>query len=215
MSNEIFLKNCITMWGKQRDRDVLPATTASLVVSILFAKICWILDASSMSLYWVARIPIDKHDFKRQQPQIQISSQAPPNTKSRRTRKIALSVAVLTALAAPFVTKIYKTHPTYGIWTPLNAEEQRELTAYLNKNDWCRTYNSASFAAKYFCESEKQRLLDQGNYQYYFDNAKYFGAIVSVMGGIFVITYFFILLGTAVFRVAVNLFRRYWSWLNA
>ena len=36
-----------------------PASTGWLIASILFAHKLWIMDVTSMSLYWVARLPID------------------------------------------------------------------------------------------------------------------------------------------------------------
>src|ERR1700742_412186 len=80
-----------------------PASTAWLVVTILFANKCWISDASSMSLYWIARLPIERSQVvsplaRPQRPQ----DRAVPRQRSRQW-KIAVSLAVVGGLAAPFV----------------------------------------------------------------------------------------------------------------
>ncbi|UGY27322.1 hypothetical protein HU675_0011485 [Bradyrhizobium septentrionale] len=47
-------------WQVESGKALTPASTAWLVVSIVFASKLWIADASSMSLYWVARLPLKR-----------------------------------------------------------------------------------------------------------------------------------------------------------
>src|ERR1019366_7405647 len=74
-----------------------PASTGWLIVSIIFASKLWIGDVTSMSLYWVARLPIER-------PKGQTShaprTALPAPGRSRRQWKIALSLAIFGALAS-------------------------------------------------------------------------------------------------------------------
>src|SRR5260370_37604568 len=82
-----------------------PASTGLLIVSIFFSHKFWAWDATQMSLYWVARLPIERPS-RQASPLASIkSSRTPAAQPIRRSRqwKIALSLAIIGALAAPFL----------------------------------------------------------------------------------------------------------------
>src|SRR6266567_8019957 len=93
-----------------------PASTGWLIVSILFANKLWIGDVTSMSLYWVARLPIKRpreqtsHLSPMRRPERAVLATAAPHGGRGRQWKIALSLAIVGALAAPFVFRTYKAH---------------------------------------------------------------------------------------------------------
>jgi hypothetical protein len=108
-----------------------PASTGWLIVSILFANRLWIGDVTQMSLYWVARLSIErpKEQTSRispmRRPERPVFVPVARNGGRRRQWKIALSLAIVGALAAPFVFRTYKARPTYSVWVPLSAREKK------------------------------------------------------------------------------------------
>jgi hypothetical protein len=194
-----------------------PASTGLLIASIIFANKLWIADAASMSLYWVARLPIER---PREQalPLAPIVSQrraehfvSDPRATARRRRqwKIALSLAIVGALAAPFVFRTYKARPE--IWAPLPLE----------MSDSCRTATSADteadFIADYLCRHPlpATTLIAGIYYEHHPDWPKYLalngGVAAATFASIFALAFLIPLL----VRGSAFLIRRYWKWLNA
>ena len=91
-----------------------PASTGWLIVSILFANKLWIMDVTSMSLYWVARLPIERPKPTSPLRPKEQTSRASPSLRElralrkvapagrRRHWKIALSLAIVGSFAGPF-----------------------------------------------------------------------------------------------------------------
>ena len=206
------------MLVKNRDLENLsPASTGLLIASILFAKTLWILDATSMSLYWVARLPIDRPAKQDQH----ISLKQPidraysvPKKVNRRTWKIALSLAIVGALAAPFISKAYKARPTYSVWVPLTAQQKQNLSDYLENNNWCESLRSQSTVSLFVCREGQQQFLQGGEYQYHLDNIKYFGIIGGVIIATFITLFGLALLIPILFRGIANVIQRYLKWLD-
>ncbi len=61
--------------------------------------------------------------------------------------KVALSLAILAAIAAPFVTHTVRMRPTTETWIPLTQDEKERISAELSKTSNCRTL-SEQFDAK-------------------------------------------------------------------
>ena len=61
--------------------------------------------------------------------------------------KVAISLAILGALAAPFVTQTVRMHPTTETWIPLTQDEKERISAEMSKTSNCRTV-SEQFEAK-------------------------------------------------------------------
>jgi hypothetical protein len=197
-----------------REAKPWPASTGWLVVSILFANKLWIMDVTSMSLYWVARLPIER-------PKGQTSSRgsvrkSPSSIAGGRLRqwKIALSLAVVGALAAPFAFCTYKVHPTYSVWVPLSAQEKVDLAISLKNSNNCQR-QTHNVTLDFECYQEKRKLGLGGDYEYYPDELKYLainlGAAALAFASIFGLTFLVPMLIRGVALMA----QRYWKWLNA
>lgn len=192
-------------------RRLSPASTAALLISLLFANKLWILDATSMSLYWVARLPIERPKATsplapRQTARTGQSDEVPPipvaPTVSTRHRKIALSLAVLGATAAPFVFGTYKAKPIYVVQVPL-TDQIRDLRRYFVYE--CKRQR------RVYCEEDIERAA----YERRLDLPKYLalngGVAVTMFASVFALA----LLIPLMIRGCASLARRYWDWLNA
>ena len=66
-----------------------------------------------------------------------------------RQWKIALSLAVVGALAAPFAFGTYKARPVSAVWVPLTAHDKEQRANYLDTND-CKSFDNNS-SDELFC----------------------------------------------------------------
>ena len=203
-----------------------PASTGWLIASILFANKLWIGDVTSMSLYWVARLPI-KRPIRR------TSHIWSMPAGRRRWRKIALSLAVVAALAGPFAFRTYEARPVYR--APLTAQEKEQ---FANAQEYCRQNdrnneialkrrnqmallgleedpNSVVGMGDIVCSMGMGEFDPSGSYKYHFDLLEYFalniGAAIVAFIGVYGLAF---LIPMLVGGFAV-LIRRYWKWLNA
>jgi hypothetical protein len=112
-----------------------------------------------------------------------------------KQRKIAISLAVLGAIAAPFVTGAWKMTPTS--FRPLSAQEEISLTE-TRKN--CETLKD-----NLYCEIVRGELRDGGNFL--FSAPKYLALNLSIALAGSVVVF-----GLAYLVPAIS--RRYWRWLN-
>src|SRR5262245_18853366 len=85
--------------------------------------------------------------------------------KARRW-KIAIPVAVVGAIAAPFVFGTWKMRPTSETWEPLTADQKVKLGTYIQNTDNCRTFEAA-FGDKFFCDMELAKLRAGANTNIY------------------------------------------------
>ena len=145
-----------------------------------------------------------------------------------KQRKIAISLAVVGAISAPFVFETYNEWPTtYGL-VPLTAEEKATIAAELKETNNCQTYedrlNEAlrdvepnkvtemllrndDYARKYLCQEGQRRLKAGGDYKEYPDTLKYLGINAATAGSAFAVIFGLTYLLPA-------LARRYWQWLK-
>ena len=61
--------------------------------------------------------------------------------------KVAISLAILGAIAAPFVTHTVRMNPTTETWIPLTQDEKERISTEMSKTSNCRTL-SEQFDAK-------------------------------------------------------------------
>jgi hypothetical protein len=61
-----------------------------------------------------------------------------------KQRKIVISLAVIGAIAAPFVFHTYKARPISNVWLPLTAEEKEEQGAWVKSTNDCQTFESGA-----------------------------------------------------------------------
>ena len=201
--------------GDREASKAAPASTAWLIVSILFANKLWISDATSMSLYWVARLPIPRTSFRSPLAPEADSDAAlsiAPN-RSRRPRKIALSLAIVGALASPFAFGTYKARPTYSVWVSLTAQERANRSAYLQSNN-CRI-GTGDVVTRIVCSEYREEYENGGKYNYYPSLPTYLALNASVAVATFLSTFVLAFLIPMLVRGIALLVRRYWRWLNA
>jgi hypothetical protein len=135
-----------------------------------------------------------------------------------RQWKIAFSLAIVAAIAAPLVLGTYKSQP-YFAWLPvpyvsgfrpLTAEQREETTAYLARLNNCREFETIPIGdipdegMRCF---EQIGLLRNGEYYSHFSEPRYLAlnAAAAVAG-------FVSIFGLAM--VLPALVRRYWRWLS-
>ena len=143
-----------------------------------------------------------------------------------RQWKIALSLAVVGALAAPFAFGTYNARPVSAVWVPLTAHDKEQRANYLDTND-CKSFDNNS-SDELFCYYDlrtgekdfKRRIeneLEWGTRRggVHADLLQYLAMNVGVAA-----TTAFSLFGLAylipmLIRGVVFLARRFWRWLNA
>jgi hypothetical protein len=126
-----------------------------------------------------------------------------------RQWKIAFSLAVVGALAAPFAFHTYKVRaPAVPTWVPLTEEVKAGVIAYMKNTNNCQLVDQANDLALKACRFEQKALEEGGSYGprpsmllYLAINA---AAMVIAFGAVFGLTY-----------LLPALVRRYWRWLNA
>jgi hypothetical protein len=119
-----------------------------------------------------------------------------------KQRKIAISLAVVGALAAPFVTGAWEMTPTS--FKPLSADEEKRFTAYMEETKNCQTLRDLE---RFECETggTPQALRDGG--YFVFSEPKYLALNLFAVFAGFVVVFGLVYLLPA-------LVRRYWRWLN-
>jgi hypothetical protein len=118
-----------------------------------------------------------------------------------KQRKIAISLAVVGALAAPFVTGAWQMQPVS--LTPISADRKKALMTHMedSKNCQLEVWNVAIF----WCEDWRRELLQGGLYG--FSQPKWLALnLFAALGG------FVIVFGLTYLVPALA--RRYWRWLN-
>lgn len=108
-----------------------------------------------------------------------------------RRLKMAIPVAVVAAIAAPFVFGTWK--PTSETWLPLAVDQKAKLERYMQSTENCQTFEAAS-GDKDFCQMELEKLRAGGQYQYvYISTPKYFAlnsaAVLGAFIGVFGLTF--------------------------
>jgi hypothetical protein len=166
---------------------------------------------------------------------LRIGSPILPAARIGRLRqwKIALSLAVVGALAAPFVFRTYKARPEIDGFRPLVAERQKDVTAYLEEHNYCHDPQNApkielcSYSRSPSCVTLDQYvrqkeecsyqlgLLQRGEYYSYFDSRKFFTLNLMALIGGFVGVFGLAYLIPMLIRGVAFLARRYCRWLNA
>src|SRR6516165_1723847 len=119
-----------------------------------------------------------------------------------KQRKIGISLAVVGAIAAPFVTGAWKMTPKS--FTPLSAEREKKLTAYIEKTKNCQTVEDTY--EQFYCENWPRKALRDGG-ELEFSKPKYLALnLATALAG------FVVVFGLAYLLPAIA--RRYWRWLN-
>jgi hypothetical protein len=185
------------------------------------------LDATLMSLYWVARLPIERPS----EPTSSLSPEALrrkidrsvsdrlATVRNKRQWKIALSLAVLGALVAPFVFRTYKARPTSGVMLPLTPEQKVEWADEVEGYRNSRVCERSGERAEIDCHAQHvyERLLERGYVGpvYRFDIFKFLTINIAAAAAGFASVFALAFLIPALIRGFASLVRSYWKWLNA
>ena len=124
-----------------------------------------------------------------------------------RQWKIAISLAIVGVVAAPFVFGTWKVRPRSEVLVPLTAEEKERITAYMERTENCEKGIERSRLARFMCEQDQEDLQRGAKSQSYLSVPKYLAiniaaaliASVGIYGLVFLVP---------------ALVRRYWKWLN-
>ena len=73
--------------------------------------------------------------------------------------KVAISLAILGAIAAPFVTHTVTMRPTTETWIPLTQDEKERISAEMSKTSNCRTLSEQFDAKKTWVLSRQSKTL--------------------------------------------------------
>lgn len=119
-----------------------------------------------------------------------------------KQRKIAISLAVVGAIAAPFVLHTYKMHPKWPTWIPLTAEYRQQITADLASCSITELSEEGSV-----CYNDRKFLKENGFYA-----QRPSMTIYLLMNAAVAVASFGIIFGLTYLLPAVA--RRYWRWLN-
>jgi hypothetical protein len=147
-----------------------------------------------------------------------------------RQWKIALSLAVVGALAAPFAFGTYKTRPTHLVWVPLTAHEKEQRAYYLDTDD-CKSFDeglSDPPNERFFCDVQnregtiryfkmymEEQLEKGGRKKLLADLPEYWAMNVGVAAATAFSLFGLAYLIPMLIRGVAFLARRYWGWLNA
>jgi hypothetical protein len=157
----------------------------------------------------------------RRSPELErATAAAEPNGQAMaiRERKIAISLAIVAAIAAPFVTGTWKRQPKSSTWVPLTVEQRADDAAYLERTNNCQTLVDRTrelqrlgfnppLGEEVMCDIRRERFNDGGTFQRLLSVPKYLG-----VNGIAVVVGFVSVFGLAIMLPV--LIRRYWRWLN-
>jgi hypothetical protein len=145
-----------------------------------------------------------------------------------KQRNIAISLAVVGAIAAPFVFHTYKERPITHRLSPLTAEEKAAIAARLKETNDCGTimdrvkqqlHDAGNLEPRWItgailrnndylsCTWQHFRLEQGGDFEDYPDTLKYLSINAATAGSAFVVVYGLTFLLPA-------LARRYWRWLS-
>jgi hypothetical protein len=138
-----------------------------------------------------------------------------------RRWKIALSLAVAGALAAPFAFGTYEAQPTYSVWVPLTAQEKERLAIDLRSNG-CEDLNNSGMRVicsvggwEGFKRGTEEELERGGNEEFHADLPDYWMMNVRVAAATAASLFGLTFLIPMLIRGIAFLARRYWRWLNA
>jgi hypothetical protein len=138
---------------------------------------------------------------------------------NRRQWKIALSLAIVGALVAPFSFGTYKARPTSGVKLPVTPEQKARWTDQVQGYRTSGVCESSGERAEIDCDAQHvyEKLLKQGYVGpvYRFDIFKYLAVNIAVAAGTFISVFLLALLVPMLARAFSFLTRRYWKWLDA
>jgi hypothetical protein len=215
-----------------------------------FGRVLVVVPASVSIVYWAAGWGLYRSLVHRADPRpaVQESSEAVDKlaprsdwaalvakapTGKRRLRKIALSLAIVGALAAPFGFRTYEARPMYK--APSTAQEKKE---FADTQDYCRENDRKNESAlkrknemallgiqensrdvvgmgDVICSIRMGEFDPSGDYKYHFDRLEYLALNIGAAIAAFIVVFGLVFLIPMLVGGFAFLIRRYWKWLNA
>jgi hypothetical protein len=124
-----------------------------------------------------------------------------------RQWKVALSLAILAAAAAPFVFGTWKQPSTETVWVPLTEDQRAKFSAYEKETSDCRTISNPGEYGTALCRVTVDMLKEGGLFEIVSLRSKYWTenllAALAALFGIF-----------ASVMVLPSIARIYLAWLN-
>jgi hypothetical protein len=119
-----------------------------------------------------------------------------------RQWKVALSLAIVGAIVAPFVFHTHKAHPTSQLWVPLTAEDRASISARLKETNNCQVLTdrvnrlppdltisallqNKDYLAEVDCRIGRDRMQNGGDFITRPDFLKYLAINVVTAGAMF------------------------------
>ena len=119
--------------------------------------------------------------------------------------KVAISLAVVGALAAPFIFDTWEAMPEKEVWVPLTEHHRQELENYKKALNSCKGMGESE---RFICEDRYIKPLEEGREQVYpLDLFKYLAINLAVALPVFVGIF-----GSVM--VLPPIATRYWGWLR-
>jgi hypothetical protein len=126
--------------------------------------------------------------------------------------KLAISLAVIGAISAPFVAGSWRPRPNASMLIPLTEKERSNLNAQMEKSKDCRLYQSRESKSDedtlgdFMCQLDRERLADGGHWIKSFSLFRHVATNAAFMLAVFAIIYALVL---ATFGAV----RKYFEWL--
>jgi hypothetical protein len=135
--------------------------------------------------------------------------------------KIALSLAIIGALASPFMAGSYKVHPTVDEWVQLEPAQKTKITAYMEETKNCQTLadrvpksqtrdllSNSDYLRGFSCRNDLEKLVKGGESESHVSALKYIATNLAVA-----LCGFLVVFGLTLLIPSIA--RRYWNWLKA
>ena len=137
-----------------------------------------------------------------------------------KQRKVAISLAVVGAIAAPFILGTYnKNFAREYVSEPMTAEEKERIAADFRKNNYCqelrdRIQHLSDTTPLMECEYDLKRFERGEVLHSYSRMPKYLTLNAAAMAAGFVVLFGLTFLLPAMASACRSVARRYWRWLN-
>jgi hypothetical protein len=120
--------------------------------------------------------------------------------------KLALSLALIAAIATPFLTGTWRLH--HGQWVALTYDQRERVSAMLQETRNCTSFPKEEEYRSAICTVMRSVLVDGGSWQTGEKIGwRYLARNAAVMVAAFILVF-------VVTLVLVPTARRYWRWLN-
>jgi hypothetical protein len=129
-----------------------------------------------------------------------------------KQKKIAISLAIVGAIVAPFVSGTWKVEPRSEVLVPLTAEEKERIAARTDRTENCEFIKS--FPKRYICQQDHENLERGAEIHSYLSLPKYFGINLATALSAYAVIFGLTFLVPILIHAIASLIRRYWLWLN-